>query len=484
MANQIGDERSMLFCEPVARVRTPPPRSAGVAPDLPMLEKYTAGVLSPMDFFYTSGQHQVDNMYVPASLPIITQDHVYLGGANGVLHGGFGAGNGDLGPGSGVHGDHRQMVGAITSESTYAVAQMAGKHQVHAAGGGSSDQALYTGRGLWTREEDSVLETLVNEFGVRKWAEIAKELPGRIGKQCRERWHNHLRPDIKKNSWSEHEETLLVYWHKKLGNRWVEIAGHITGRSENTIKNHWNATKRSLNAKRRSKKKQAAMASGSRSTVLEDYMRGDLKGKPAQAGGAAPAGDANHPPAQNVDAAGTFSMQMQAPPDHQAFFPTAPSLGSNSPDDPSRLHLLYGGAPMAPPLLQSPVLGLGVDSGGPLHQDALGFGSGFVEGSSQLVGGGYADYAPLQLAPPGYGFGPDQAAAAAAAAYFNHGELQYPLSGQALANYLAGCYYYHQEAGPSNNGGAGGAYGNTEQLTMPFGGANGASSSQNPHAGF
>jgi myb proto-oncogene protein len=32
---------------------------------------------------------------------------------------------------------------------------------------------------------------------VRKWAQIAEKLAGRAGKQCRERWHNHLRPDIK-----------------------------------------------------------------------------------------------------------------------------------------------------------------------------------------------------------------------------------------------------------------------------------------------
>ena len=38
---------------------------------------------------------------------------------------------------------------------------------------------------------------LVNEFGEKKWAQIAKKLGGRAGKQCRERWHNHLRPDIR-----------------------------------------------------------------------------------------------------------------------------------------------------------------------------------------------------------------------------------------------------------------------------------------------
>jgi len=37
----------------------------------------------------------------------------------------------------------------------------------------------------------------VKQYGERKWAQIAEKLEGRVGKQCRERWHNHLRPDIK-----------------------------------------------------------------------------------------------------------------------------------------------------------------------------------------------------------------------------------------------------------------------------------------------
>jgi hypothetical protein len=38
---------------------------------------------------------------------------------------------------------------------------------------------------------------LVDQLGVKKWSQIAKMLNGRVGKQCRERWHNHLRPDIR-----------------------------------------------------------------------------------------------------------------------------------------------------------------------------------------------------------------------------------------------------------------------------------------------
>lgn len=42
-----------------------------------------------------------------------------------------------------------------------------------------------------------LLSQMVEQHGIRKWSHIAQKLPGRIGKQCRERWHNHLRPDIK-----------------------------------------------------------------------------------------------------------------------------------------------------------------------------------------------------------------------------------------------------------------------------------------------
>ena len=49
-------------------------------------------------------------------------------------------------------------------------------------------------KGPWTEDEDRKVVDLVKKYGAKKWSLIASNLPGRIGKQCRERWHNHLNP--------------------------------------------------------------------------------------------------------------------------------------------------------------------------------------------------------------------------------------------------------------------------------------------------
>lgn len=55
----------------------------------------------------------------------------------------------------------------------------------------------------------------------------------RTGKQCRERYHNHLRPNIRKGDWTHDEDKTLVQLKMKYGNQWAKIAKHLPGRSGN-----------------------------------------------------------------------------------------------------------------------------------------------------------------------------------------------------------------------------------------------------------
>lgn len=97
----------------------------------------------------------------------------------------------------------------------------------------------------WKHEEDEKLKELVELLGVKKWAQIATILnnsfnSSRKGKNCRERWNNHLDPTINKGEWTYEEDLTLLNKHKELGRKWSVIAKEFKGRTENSVKNRWN----------------------------------------------------------------------------------------------------------------------------------------------------------------------------------------------------------------------------------------------------
>jgi len=92
-------------------------------------------------------------------------------------------------------------------------------------------------RRLWSKSEDKRLVDAVHEYGAQHWNHIAQIVGTRCDWQCRERWHNHLKPGVHKTPWSPAEDDILWAKLAEYGHYWSVIASYLPGRPTMAVKN-------------------------------------------------------------------------------------------------------------------------------------------------------------------------------------------------------------------------------------------------------
>jgi hypothetical protein len=93
-------------------------------------------------------------------------------------------------------------------------------------------------KGKWEEEEDELLRTIINESSEAAiaWEEVSQRFPGRTSKQCRERWNNHIKPEINKAPFTVEDDERLKESFQRHGPCWSKIARDMNDRSENMVR--------------------------------------------------------------------------------------------------------------------------------------------------------------------------------------------------------------------------------------------------------
>jgi hypothetical protein len=144
-------------------------------------------------------------------------------------------------------------------------------------GGGpsqSNDSRKKSNAKAWTKEEDALLQRLVQSMQMpMKWSVVANSLPGRTGKQCRERYVNHLNPRLKTSDWNPVEDSTIFHLYSTTGSHWSSMSKVIPGRTDNGIKNRYHNLRRQVERDDESRQKKASLNKDYSEFVRQDLIR-------------------------------------------------------------------------------------------------------------------------------------------------------------------------------------------------------------------
>ena len=98
-------------------------------------------------------------------------------------------------------------------------------------------------RVTWTPDEDKMLKIVVDSFHAQlkgnRWSEMAKLIPGRSAKQCRDRYNNFMCKNISRSKFSHSEDQIIIRQYKQFGPCWRRISQILGNRSPLQVSNRF-----------------------------------------------------------------------------------------------------------------------------------------------------------------------------------------------------------------------------------------------------
>jgi hypothetical protein len=97
---------------------------------------------------------------------------------------------------------------------------------------------------IFTKEEDEIILSFVEEFGSEKWNMIETRIKTRTSRQCRERWSTVLSLQNRNLSWTQEDDVLLEKLVEEQGQKWTSFLQYFPGKNAVMIKNRFSLIKR------------------------------------------------------------------------------------------------------------------------------------------------------------------------------------------------------------------------------------------------